>query len=144
MRPTYESEDDLKREAAVISGVESAWKCKAVKLSVKYSLDYVFVREDKAYAFCEVKTRKYTMAEIDQFGGYLLSMGKWRAAKQISEATKLPFFLIVKTTDGLYHADFYPPFGFPDDVLVRGRTDRNDWQDIEPCVLLNVNRFKKF
>jgi len=26
---------------------------------------------------------------------------------------------------------------------VRGRTDRGDWQDIEPCVLLNTNRFKQ-
>jgi len=28
-------------------------------------------------------------------------------------------------------------------VLVRGRKDRDDWQDIEPCVLLDVNKFKK-
>ena len=144
MRQMYESSDDLERESSVIAKVETAWKCKAVKLSIKYSLDYVLVRGDKALAFCEVKTRNYTMAQIDQFGGYLLSLGKWMAAKQISDSCGLPFFLIVQTTDGIYYADFHSDFGLPDGVLVRGRTDRDDWQDVEPCVLLNVNRFKKF
>jgi len=143
MRDLYESEDDLARESKVIALIEFAWKCKAVKLSIKYSLDYVLTRSDKALAFCEVKTRNYTMAEIDQFGGYLLSLGKWMAAKQISESSDLPFFLVVKTTDAVYYAEFRTGFFHPNDVLVRGRKDRDDWQDIEPCVLLDVNKFKK-
>jgi hypothetical protein len=84
------------------------------------------------------------MAKIGQFGGYLLSLGKWMAAKQISESSDLPFFLVVKTTDAVYYAEFRTGFFQPDDVLVRGRKDRDDWQDIEPCVLLDVNKFKKF
>ena len=44
MRPTYETEEDLQRESLVIKQVESAWKCQAVKLSVKYSLDYALKR----------------------------------------------------------------------------------------------------
>jgi len=27
--------------------------------------------------------------------------------------------------------------------VIKGRKDRNDWQDIEPCVLLNTNGFKR-
>jgi hypothetical protein len=143
MRELYESGDDLAREAKVMSLIEAAWKCRAVKLSIKYSLDYVLTRGDKAVAFCEVKTRNYSMAEIGQFGGYLLSLGKWMAAKQIAEASGLPFFLIVKTTDAVYYEEFRAGSFQPDGVHVRGRKDRDDWQDIEPCVLLDVNKFKK-
>jgi hypothetical protein len=146
LRPTYETEDDLQRESEVIKKIESAWKCQAVKLSIKYSLDYGLKRADKVVAFCEIKTRNYTMESIGKMGGYLLSLGKWTAAKQLSDATKLPFFLIAKTLDGVYYAQFNSQINDSfsiDDVLFRGRTDRNDWQDIEPCVLLNVSRFNK-
>ena len=142
MRSMYESEEDLQRETDVITMVESAWKCKAVKLSIKYQLDYVLTRHDQAVAFCEIKTRNYSMEQIDKFGGYLLSLGKWMAAIQITNVTDIPFFLVVKASDGVYYAEFRPPFKIYDDLLVRGRKDRDDWQDIEPCVLLNVRRFK--
>ena len=89
-------------------------------------------------AFCEIKTRNYTMADITKMGGYLLSLGKWTAAKQLSDSTTLPFMLVVQALDGVYHSK--NPFT-PKGVLFRGRTDRNDWQDVEPCVLLDTKNF---
>ena len=113
-------------------------------MPIRYHLDFVLTRGDKAVAYAEVKTRNYTMEKIGEMGGYLMSIGKWTAAKQLSEASRLPFILIVRTLDGLYSSIFNHADGFiPDDVLVRGRTDRNDWQDIEPCVLLNTNKFTR-
>ena len=145
MRVTYETEEDLQRESLVIKQVEAAWQCQAVKLSVKYSLDYALKRGDKVLSFCEVKTRNYTMADITKMGGYLLSLGKWTAAKQLSDSTTLPFMLVVKTLDGLYYCKFgtYPKSFIPKEVLFRGRTDRDDWQDVEPCVLLDTQDFMR-
>jgi hypothetical protein len=137
----YESDNDLKSESGVVETLCTQWRCEYSKLPIRYHLDYVLRRKDKAVAFCEVKSRSYTMSEIDSMGGYLMSVGKWMAGKSMSEATGLPFILAVKTTDGIWYGKF-TEFK-PDDVLVRGRTDRNDWQDIEPCVLLNCNRFVK-
>jgi hypothetical protein len=142
MRPLYESDADLAREGGVVELIERAWNCTMTKLPIRYHLDYVFKRSDKAIGFCEIKTRNYTMDRIGEMGGYLMSIGKWSSAKQLSDASGLPFVLIAKTLDGVYYATFKEEFK-PDDVLVRGRTDRDDWQDIEPCVLINVNRFKK-
>jgi hypothetical protein len=141
MRPTYETEEDLQRESLVIQQVESAWKCQAVKLSVKYSLDYALKRGDKVLSFCEIKTRNYTMADITKMGGYLLSLGKWTAAKQLSDSTTLPFMLVVKTIDGVYYSKFHSGVPTQKGVLFRGRTDRDDWQDVEPCVLLDTQYF---
>lgn len=141
MRPMYETKVDLDNEQTAIKVAEKKWQCEMAKLPIRYHLDFVAKRGDKAVAFCEVKTRNYTMEKIGQMGGYLMSIGKWSAAKQLHDATGLPFILIVRTIDGIWYSSFKE--FTPDDVLVRGRTDRNDWQDIEPCVLLDVSKFTK-
>jgi hypothetical protein len=137
----YETTKDLSNESDVANMLGRKWNCDFVKLPIRYHLDFVLTRGDKAVAYAELKTRNYSMADIDKMGGYLMSIGKWSAAKQLSQASLLPFILIVKTLDGLYRSSFTE--FVPDNVLVRGRTDRNDWQDIEPCVLLNTQRFKR-
>lgn len=141
MRPLYETTADLEGEVSVAKTLASLWNCEFVKLPLRYHLDFVVTRNGRAVAYAELKTRNYSMADIDKMGGYLMSIGKWSAAKQLCDASLLPFVLIVKTLDGLYRSSFTE--FIPDDVLVRGRTDRNDWQDIEPCVLLNTKRFKR-
>jgi hypothetical protein len=141
VRPIYETTKDLSNESDVANMLSRRWDCNFVKLPIRYHLDFVLTRGDKAVAYAELKTRNYSMADIDKMGGYLMSIGKWSAAKQLSQASLLPFILIVRTLDGLYRSSFTE--FIPDDVLVRGRTDRNDWQDIEPCVLLNTQRFKR-
>lgn len=141
MRPMYETERDLEHEFVAIEDLCRKWNCEMTKLPIRYHLDFVVRRGDKAVAFCEVKTRNYTMEKIGQMGGYLMSIGKWSAAKQLHDATGLPFILVVRTIDGIWYSSFKE--FTPDDVLVRGRTDRNDWQDIEPCVLLDVSKFTK-
>jgi hypothetical protein len=142
MRPIYESEEDLKREGGVAAIIEAQWNCKLVKLPISYHLDFAATRGAKCVAFCEVKTRNYSMDSIHQMGGYLLSLRKWTAARDICLASQVPFILVVKTLDGVYYASFATDF-LPDNLLVRGRKDRDDWQDIEPCVLLKTNRFTK-
>jgi hypothetical protein len=110
-------------------------------MPIRYHLDFVLTKGDKVVAYCEVKSRSYTMEKIDAMGGYLMSIGKWSAAKNLSEASCVPFILVARTVDGIWYMstqDFRP-----DGVLLRGRTDRQDWQDIEPCVLLECRRFKK-
>lgn len=141
-RPLYETEDDLSNEQRVAERLSEAWKCKFVKMPIRYHLDFVLTRGDRAVAFCEIKTRNYTMERINEMGGYLMSIGKWASAKALSEASGLPFILVANTTDGIWYMKAITFVA--DDILVRGRTDRNDWQDIEPCVLLRCDRFKKF
>lgn len=142
MRPTYETKEHLEAEAKTAEILSQAWRCEFHKMPIRYNLDFVAKRGDVALSFCEFKTRNYSMQEIGDMGGYLLSIGKWAAAKSICEASGLPFTLVVTTTDGIW---FYVVDNFkPDSVLVRGRKDRDDWQDVEPCVLLKTSRFTKF
>ena len=117
------------------------WNCEMSKLPIRYHLDFVAQRGKNAVAFLEIKVRNYSMERIGNMGGYMLSLGKWSSAKQICEASGLPFILVIKATDGIWFA-LIESFK-PDSVIVNGRQDRGDWQDIEPCVLINQSRFKR-
>ncbi len=141
MRPLYETQDNLSSESDVAGYLSKIWKCDMVKLPIRYHLDFVAQRGKNAVAFCEVKVRNYSMDQIERMGGYMLSLGKWSSAKQICEASGLPFILIIKTTDGIWFA-LIESFK-PDSVIVNGRQDRGDWQDIEPCILIKKSRFKQ-
>lgn len=140
-RPLYESADDLRNEQDTAALLGRLWDCQFRKLPIRYHLDFTITQGDKAVAFCEMKTRSYTMQKIEEMGGYLLSLGKWGAAQSLHHASRLPFILVVKTLDGIWYATFTD--FLPERVVVQGRTDRGDWQDIEPCVLIPGKHFKK-
>jgi hypothetical protein len=143
MRPIYEREEDVKQELEIMNNLKDKWKFEYNKLPIKYTLDYVMYRDRKAMAFCEIKCRNMTTQTNENYGGFLIALNKWVAAKNLCDATGLPFILIFRLTDGDYYSsitDFsihkgvfcYPP-----------RNDRGDWQDQEPGVRLDVNMFKK-
>ena len=137
----YETEGHLAVERSIAEKVEKAWNCTVNKMPIRLHLDYVIQRGDKAVAFCEIKTRGKTMQEVDDLGGYLIDVNKLVAAKGLYDVTGLPFVLVVGMNDGIWYTKM-TEFK-PDDVLVRGRKDRGDWQDVAPCGLLLSSRFKR-
>jgi len=141
-RPTYETSADLERESAVIDRFKSKWNVEVSKLPLRYHLDYIMHRGDKALAFCEVKTRNLPIKKLEEWGGFIAALNKWVFAKTLVESTGLPFILIYRTLDGDYYNKI-TDFTSHDGIHFRGRTDRNDWEDIDPGVMLSVNRFKK-
>ncbi len=141
MRPIYETAETLESETFIAKQLGILWECELIKLPIKYQLDFVARRNQAAVGWCEIKTRKYTMKKIGEMGGYLLSLEKWKAARELCAVSGLPFTLVVQTIDGVWwHKPIFTQ-NFP--IWVAGRTDRQDWQDVEPCVVLNVGLFKK-
>ena len=140
MRPMYEKEENLEVERETAAIMQDKWHCTVNKMPIRYYLDFVLCRGDEVFAYCEIKTRNRTLQDIGMLGGYLIDISKWTAAKNMCEASNLPFILVVKMLDGIYYTrvtDFKP-----DGVLYRGRKDRGDWQDISPCAVLSTKRFK--
>jgi len=141
VRPTYETEEQRGREQKVADFIAAKWKCSMHKLPVRYNLDYIAMRSEIGVAFCEIKSRRFTLDEMDRMGGYFLSLGKWAAARDLCVSAKLPFLLAVETADGLWSrlfTEFLPP-----PVILWGRKDRGDWQDMEPSVVLKCCDFKR-
>lgn len=147
MRPLYESPADLANEADVVKLLERKWDCVMHKLPISYKLDYI-AQTDIAKAFVEVKVRNYTMTQLGNMGGYMLSLHKWTAGVQLSQTTGLPFVLVVKTLDGVYYLSVDPSMTLGmihnlGKVKMGGRKDRNDWQDMEPCIHIDTNHFSR-
>ena len=139
MRPLYETQADLRNEAVVIEILSQKWRVNFHKLPIKYHLDYAATRNGKVVAYVEVKVRKYRMDQIGKWGGYMLSVGKLQTAKQLCEISNATFCLAVQCVDGLYWIAIKDFSLFP--VVITGRTDRGDAQDVEPCVLIPVESF---
>lgn len=141
-RPEYETEADRQIENDVSQIVSKAWNCKLTKLPVKYHLDYAVVRNEVIIGFLELKSRNYTMAQLDRMGGFFVSLDKFMSAQRLNKATGLPSIIMIKALDGIYYASFHN--AKIKSVKMEGRKDRKDWQDVEPCVLLATDQFKLF
>jgi hypothetical protein len=141
-RKLYENAENLEKERAVALFIEDRWKCEAVKMPIKYGLDFTFRRSKQLFGFGEIKCLNYELSDFDRMsGGYFISLGKFMSAKSLCEFTKLPFFLILNTLDGVYYRKFIDFDGLK--FTINGRKDRNDWQDMEPMVLLETALFTK-
>lgn len=135
-RPLYEKDSDLEKEKMVIRGISKIWKCEWEKLHLKYQLDYLLLRNNLGVAWVEIKIRKNP---IKQYSTYMIALSKVTAARSLSEASKLPSFLVVWWTDGLRYIRMDSLLDFS--LGVGGRKDRNDEQDIEPVVLIPIENF---
>lgn len=141
MRPLYESDTDIANETQVMSTLSHKWGARFHKLPIRYHVDYAATKNGIVAAYVEIKVRKYSMDQIDGWGGYMISVAKLQTAQQLCRISKAVFCLVVQCTDGLYWIAIKDFSEFP--VSITGRSDRGDAQDIEPCVLIPKSRFTK-
>lgn len=141
MRPLYESAVTRAAEEALARAVADAWRAQAVKIGATvYPVDYALVRDGRVAALAEFKCRRYPLAKLDRMGGFMLSLHKWIAIVQHAEAGGVPVFLVIEDGDGAVW--WHRPRGAEHDgVVMGGRKDRGDAQDIEPVILLRASRF---
>lgn len=143
-RPLYESAADLKNEKAIVSFLEERWNCEADKLKIACEVDYSLTKNGKIVGIMEIKCRKYDYKTLDGWGGVILSAHKWQAAKRWKETHSIAFILALGLPDGVFvlrikAGQNWPPL----QLITGGRRDRNDPQDIEPCVLIPMKLFEK-
>jgi len=133
MRPMYETEQDRGAEERVVQLLCDRWECRWWKLPIAYRLDYSLSRGDEVEAWVEIKCRNKSYPEMN------LSLHKWMAGKELNRATGLPFILVYAFGDEVY---WRAVENDNPKVIMWGRTDRNDWQDIEPTVVFPLDGFK--
>lgn len=144
MRPFYESETDRTVEREVIEKIASAWGLGFAKMKTSSVIDFALLNGKKVVAVAEVKSRNYSSADIERFGGLILSAGKMLSAQGWVALLRVPFVLVVKLTDGLFYMVVEPEGDWPEwAVEMAGRKDRDDWQDIEPCCIIPMSLFKR-
>jgi hypothetical protein len=137
MRPIYETDADRTNQQSVGDYVESVWNCKFVKSDYLDFYDgQINYPDGRVGAYVEIKTRKNAS---NRYPTYMMSANKWKKAIQWAEQTKVPFFLFVKFTDGVYGVKLKKNYK----IELGGRYDRGDSADVEKCVFIPMEEFKK-
>jgi hypothetical protein len=137
MRPVYENKEDSKREADVAKILEKSWKCDLIKMPPKSPFDYAAKRGKLIEAIVEIKTRTNT---FQKYPTYMISAEKVCACMQRSIYLRVPFYLVVQFTDGVYYWSSNQE-GFTLDV--GGRTERGDTLDLEMVCHIPIDHFKR-
>lgn len=116
------------------------WAARAKKMAAKYSLDYMVFKANKSITWVEVKDRP-TWNGHDTF---LLGFHKWMRAHQYLTYSKLPTILAVRLAGQLMTYNVNPLDIGEVEIIESGRRDRSETDDIEPCVLIPIEKFSIF
>ena len=138
-RPMYENKQDRENEEKIIKDFKAfiLTKNKSLllnhhKLPAQYRLDYALTYKDMkhVYAFVEVKRRKVNK---DTYPWLILSLKKYYSLRD-AVRVGIRAFLVFEFDDGTFvieMKDFDQPR-----IVIHGRKDRNDPDDIEPVVCI--------
>ena len=116
MRPIYETKQDKRNEVVV----------------AKYTL----LAHGRPRALVEIKVRTNTSST---YATYMISAVKVDAIINTAKEQGLIPFLVVKFTDGIFITKLVEDFKRG----LGGRYDRGDTRDIEECMYIPMNKFKK-
>ena len=137
-RPTYENKQSLKDEQSFGEVIQTAWNCELIKMPVQYKIDYCCYRDKQLIGFAELKNRTCSK---NKYPTYMISLSKYIAAVNLSRTLGKPTNLCVRWTDqsGYLRLDTIKD----PDIGQGGRFDRNDWQDVEPVIYIDINSFMR-
>lgn len=138
----FERAEDIANEQEAIKAFLRVFNCEARKMELAAFCDYQLINKGKLVGYVEIKTRKYTMPQIERMGGYKLALQKWDTARRICGAHRVEFILLLKLLDGYYY-HITRDFQIDDCVEEWGRKDRKHVSAIEPAIVLYSSRFKK-
>lgn len=103
------------------------------------AVDYIGVREGEVVKVAEIKTRKQSKAEVQQYpGGLILKRRKYDELIQVERLLNVPTYVFFGFSNGTGHILASRPAALPKkpDVDI-GRRDRELATDLEPVVLLD-------
>jgi hypothetical protein len=132
--PLYEVAADRDRESRLARALAIAWSVRAVKLPHLAPLDWYFRRNHQLVAWAEIKARPNR--DRGTFPTVFLNYAKVHPLFFAGTAFGCPAFFIAEFHDGAFGVDVRSLVGLP--CHVRGRLDRGDAQDVEPCIEIPI------
>jgi hypothetical protein len=141
-REFYETEEDRRHEREVAQRASLAWSCRLIKTKRAFAADFAAVRGKRITALVECKWRDYTLERLDGWGGLMLSAEKWARLRMLSPVLRVPTIIVAECNGVLWWHSATTRFQH-DGLDLDGRTDRGDWQDVEPVVMFRKQRFKR-
>jgi hypothetical protein len=135
--PTYETDEDLAREAQIANIIAKAWDVELCKFSPTYRLDYsVHDHTASCVGFLEIRHRNISSMDYPTF---MMSASKAEAARLWGDLG-VPVAMVVKMSDGLF---IFDP-RFPDYEEEGGRASPRDPFDRGIMAHFSMARLKHF
>jgi len=135
VRPRYERESDRDAEQEIANIFATHCNGEARKLPGAYAeIDFALIRSGKVQCFFEVKDRTGWRPEYETV---FLSVAKARALMAY-ERMGIYVVYVVRLAGMVHYQKLEPKVLAKWDIEYRGRTDRNDDQDVEPVFLVPV------
>ena len=138
MRKQYEDNKSLRNERWFAEEVGKWFGVTLHKLPKQYGLDFIAKKKGSVYAFLELKNRTCTK---NQYGTYIISLSKYLKAKLIYQFLGARTLLCVKWTDQSGSVCLSDLESDQLDISIGGRYDRDDWQDVEPLINIDISNF---
>lgn len=159
MSGQYERQIDRENEKAVADAIAETYGMSARKMKSSYQIDYAFsslnevravtqISNDavKDLTMVEIKCRNSTYRELDVIhGGLILSCDKWTSLLNWHRNYGTAIAVAAGLLDGVYLYSVKAneePHRF-EKLRMSGRSDRADSRDIEPCIVIPMNKFIK-
>lgn len=137
-RPVYETDADLLKEDRIKRTIEQKWKADLHKLPIKYHADFLALRDDTPVGLIEIKIRDN---DSTKYPTYMLSLHKAVNCLATADIMNIPFVLVVFWNDMIGYIQVTDEYFKV--VKMQESNFRNDVGDIEPCIHIPINDFKK-
>jgi hypothetical protein len=134
-RPTYETGASRNSEADVAKTLSLEWDCEVMKMPRYYEVD-VFLNFGAEKAIAEIKCRYNS---INKYPTFTISAKKVVAGVTLARELGIPYMIVVRWDEGIY---YYECWSAKLPVVFQGRSDRGDWQDVEPQVEIPTSEFR--
>jgi hypothetical protein len=146
-RPSYETERDRQNELEVAKVVCDLWGLTYVKMKPFYEVDFALMRFKDVKAVLEVRCRRQTYEQLDQWGGIFMSIHKWTAFKRWHDELPLTAIFAIRLLDGIYALIMKEGEAFagwePVKLTLGGSNNPRDEWDIEPLIKIPMKMFRK-
>lgn len=139
-RKLYETKQSLAAEKSFAKDLEKYFKVNLRKLPMQYGLDFIALdpRSYKPKFFLELKERR---CKHIAYPTYIISLSKFLKAKEIYRSLNIHTYLCVRWSDTSGYICLDDIEDDEIDITIGGRYDRNDWQDVEPLLTIDIGKF---
>ena len=141
-RPFYEQETDRVNEREVVlSWLKNNKNFHVKKLRTRYVLDFGVFKSNSNEMVCAVEVRCRDVMP-DTYPDIMCNLLKHRLA-EVFDNYNIPTYFLVRFKNGDIYAHKFNLDKGHYTVKYGGRTDRNDWEDMEPILCIPMAEFKK-
>ena len=135
-RPIYEGAVDVARELETAAHFCQVFDCTYEQYPPRHPVNGKIVQKGKTVAVVEIKARNN---KSKKYPTVMMGSAKWERGRSWAHTENVPFVVIIRFTDGVFMTIARSGY----EEYIGGRTDRADDKDMERCIYIPIDSFRK-